>query len=47
MAEIIKNNEIKIAFFDAKTYDKEFFDQENENYGYEIKYFPVKLSADT
>ena len=46
MAEIIKNNEIKIAFFDAKTYDKDFFDRQNKNYGYEIKYFPVKLSAD-
>lgn len=47
MVKIIKNNEIKIAFFDAKIYDKEFFDRENENYGYEIKYLPVKLSADT
>ena len=45
--ESSKNNKIKIAFFDAKIYDKDFFNRENENYGYEIKYFPVKLSADT
>ena len=47
MTESSKNNKIRIAFFDAKTYDKDFFNRENENYGYEIKYFPVKLSADT
>ncbi|OGV51549.1 MAG: hydroxyacid dehydrogenase [Lentisphaerae bacterium GWF2_44_16] len=47
MTGTIKKSEIKIAFFDAKTYDREFFDRENKNYGYEIKYFPVKLSADT
>lgn len=45
--EVMKNTEVKIACFDAKNYDMEFLDRENKNYGYEIKYFPVRLSADT
>lgn len=35
----------RIAFFDAKTYDFEFFDRYNLNY--EIKYFESKLNPDT
>lgn len=37
----------KIAFFDTKPYDKEFFDRENQEYGYEIKYFKNRLNPDT
>lgn len=35
----------KIAFFDTKPYDKEYFDQLNT--GYEIEYFENKLTAKT
>ena len=35
----------KIAFFDAKPYDREWFDRLNKNY--EIKYYDVKLSDST
>jgi D-lactate dehydrogenase len=38
---------IKIAFFDTKEYDRNSFDEYNKNYGYEIKYFKNKLSAET
>lgn len=37
----------KIAFFDAKSYDKEFFDKWNEKYGFEIEYFEGKLNSKT
>ena len=30
-----------IAFFDTKPYDREFFDQANQKYGFNIKYFNV------
>jgi D-lactate dehydrogenase len=36
---------LKIAFFDAKPYDKEFFDEANKKYGYDIRYFPSRLSG--
>lgn len=38
---------MKIAFFDAKPYDKEFFSGANASFGFEIKYFESHLSADT
>jgi len=38
---------IKIAFFDTKEYDRNSFDEYNKDYGYEIKYFKNKLSAET
>ncbi|MFP4163163.1 MAG: 2-hydroxyacid dehydrogenase [Chitinispirillaceae bacterium] len=38
---------VKIAFFDAKPYDKEFFNKINEQYGYEIRYFTPHLTPDT
>lgn len=41
------NEKIKIAFFDAKDYDKESFDRANESGEYEITYFDTKLSEDT
>lgn len=37
----------KIAFYDTKPYDKEFFDKENEQYNFDIKYFPSRLNIDT
>lgn len=38
---------MKIAFFDAKGYDKPGFDKYSENAGIKIKYFETKLSEDT
>jgi D-lactate dehydrogenase len=38
---------VKIAFFDAKPYDKESFQQINLKFGYEIKYFKYHLSAES
>lgn len=37
---------MKIAFFDAKPYDRESFDRENQKYGYTIKYFQSHLTED-
>jgi hypothetical protein len=36
----------KIVFFDAKPYDREFFDAANTKHGYEIKYIGNWSSAD-
>jgi len=36
-----------IAFFDAKSYDREFFDEANKDQGFEIKYILPQLSNDT
>ena len=38
---------MKIAFFDAKGYDKPGFDKYSENAGIKIKYFETKLNEDT
>lgn len=38
---------MKIAFFDAKSYDRPSFDRYAEAAGLEIKYFETKLSEDT
>lgn len=38
---------IKIAFFDAKQYDIDSFEDVNKNYKYEIKYFKDHLTIDT
>lgn len=38
---------IKIAFFDTKDYDQEFFNEYNKNYNYEITYFESKLNSET
>lgn len=38
---------MKIAFYDAKQYDKDWFDKIKENYDAKIKYFEVKLNEDT
>lgn len=37
----------KIAFFDAKEYDKPSFESCAEKYGFKFKYFETKLSEDT
>ena len=37
----------KIAFFDAKEYDKPSFESFGEKYGLQFKYFETKLSEDT
>lgn len=39
--------DIKIAFFDAKPYDKDSFEVQNRNYGFQITYFPNHLDEDT
>ena len=38
---------MKIAFFDAKPYDKPSFDKYSKEYGVDIKYFETKLNEDT
>ncbi len=38
---------MKIAFFDAKPYDKESFEKANAAFGAEITYFETKLNEDT
>ena len=38
---------MKIAFFDAKSYDKPSFDMRATESGLEIKYFEAKLNEDT
>ena len=38
---------VKIAFFDAKNYDKKFFDRTNLQYNFDIKYFEERLSEDS
>lgn len=38
---------MKIAFFDAKPYDKPSFDRYGAQYGIEFKYFETKLNEDT
>lgn len=37
----------KIAFFDAKSYDRETFGKVNSEYGFEIQYFKERLSMNT
>lgn len=37
----------KVAFFDAKPYDREFFNQANKAFGFEIEYYEVGLKATT
>lgn len=37
----------KVCFFDAKPYDIKMFDEVNQAFGFNIKYFTSKLNADT
>jgi len=39
-------NHLKIAFFDAKPYDIESFNEVNSTYGYTVKYFKFHLTPD-
>jgi len=38
---------MKVAFFDAKPYDKESFNAVNRDFGFQIKYFELHLTEDT
>jgi D-lactate dehydrogenase len=38
---------VSIAFFDAKPYDQDFFDEANSHYSYRITYFPNHLAPET
>lgn len=40
-------NKVKIAFYDSRSYDKEAFLKENENFNYEIEFFDFKLNEKT
>ncbi len=40
----MKNTKVKIAFFDTKPYDRQFFDRENRDFGFEITYFETRLT---
>lgn len=40
-------DKFKIAFFDTKEYDEEYFNEHNKKYGFKIKYFENKLNEDT
>ena len=37
----------KIAFFDTKPYDKRSFDEVNQSFGFDIKYFKTRLNKET
>lgn len=39
--------DIRIAFFDTKPYDREFFEQHNQAYGFKIKFLNNRLNEDT
>lgn len=43
----MKTDKFKIAFFDAKPYDRVFFNAENDKYGYSITYFEARLTKDS
>jgi D-lactate dehydrogenase len=42
-----KDSRVSIAFFDAKPYDREYFDRINRRFGFHITYFDGKLSRET
>ncbi|MCF7928736.1 MAG: 2-hydroxyacid dehydrogenase, partial [Spirochaetales bacterium] len=37
----------RIAFFDTKPYDRQYFDAANQKHGFEIKYFSTRLNEDS
>lgn len=43
----MNNSNFKIAFYDARPYDKESFTEQNKNFLYNIDFFDFKLSAET
>ncbi len=38
---------VKIAFFDAKSYDRDSFDRENKDFGFRIHYYKDRLTPNT
>ncbi len=38
---------MKILFYDTKPYDKEFFNEYNKDYGFDIKYLTGKLTEES
>jgi D-lactate dehydrogenase len=38
---------VRIAFFDTKPYDRDYFERANAGSGFHIKFFPARLAADT
>ena len=38
---------VRVAFFDSKPYDSEYFDKINEEFGFDLKYFRGHLNTDT
>lgn len=38
---------VKVALFDAKPYDREYFEKVNQDYGFNIKYFTSHLNGET
>lgn len=43
----MKMSDMKIAFFDTKPYDPEFFDAANKDFGFKITYFHNHLTGET
>lgn len=41
------SSKIRIALFDAKSYDMETFNEENKKYGFEITFFEARLKPET
>lgn len=38
---------MKICIFNAKKYDREYFDRCNADYGFELEYFDIQLDEKT
>jgi D-lactate dehydrogenase len=45
--QVIREMEMKVAFFDTKKYDEDFFNEANKEFDFTIKYFSERLSIDT
>lgn len=39
--------ELRIAFFDTKPYDRDWFERQNATFGFQLKYFPSHLTEET
>ena len=42
-----ENSKLKIAFFDAKSYDRKMFDEINKQFGFDIHYYKERLSINS
>ena len=40
-------NKPKVAFFDTKPYDREFFEEANKKFGFELTFFEARLNPNT